>query len=137
MTVWVTACLVLAALLTGCGSSAGIPHLTFGYDASAPLGYVDRGRINQPAYPIAIHDVSFRSGDLQIDGFLLLPPGAGRRPAVVFVHGAGGDRRELLTQAAWLAARNVVTLTITEPSTSNPPAQVTTEGEFVRQVRDV
>jgi dienelactone hydrolase len=138
MTVRVTACLLLAALLAGCGgSSDGIAHLTFGYDTSAPLGYVDRGRINQPAYPIAIHDVSFRSGNLQIEGFLLLPPGAGRRPAVVFVHGAGGDRSELLTQAAWFAARNVVTLTITEPSTSNPPAQVTTEAEFVRQVRDV
>lgn len=130
------ACVVLAALLTGCGSSTGITRLTFGYDASAPLGYVDRGRINQPAYPIAIHDVSFHSGNLQIDGFLLLPPGKGPRPAVIFVHGAGGDRRELLAQAAWLAARNVVTLTITEPSTSSPPAQTTTEAAFVRQVRD-
>jgi dienelactone hydrolase len=137
MTVRVSACLVLAALLAGCGSSTEVPRLTFGYDASAPLGYVDRGRINQPAYPIAIHDVSFRSGNLQIDGFLLLPPGKGRRPAVVFVHGSGGDRRELLTQAAWLAARNVVTLTITEPSTSNPPAQPATEAAFVGQVRDV
>ncbi len=137
MTARVTACLALAALLAGCGSTNGIPHLTFGYDTSAPLGYVDRGRINQPTYPIAVHDISFRSGNLQIAGFLLLPPGKGRRPAVVFVHGAGGDRRELLAQAAWLAARNVVTLTITEPSTSNPPAQVTTESEFVRQVRDV
>jgi dienelactone hydrolase len=137
MTVRVSACVVLAALLAGCGSSTGVPRLTFGYDASAPLAYVDRGRINQPAYPIAIHDVSFRSGNVQIDGFLLLPPGKGRRPAVVFVHGSGGDRRELLTQAAWLAARNVVTLTITEPSTSNPPAQPATEAAFVGQVRDV
>jgi dienelactone hydrolase len=133
----VTACLVLAALLAGCASSTGTPRLTFGYETSAPLGYVDRGRINQPAYPIAIHDVSFRSGSLQIDGFLLVPPGKERRPGVVFVHGSGGDRRELLAQAAWLAARNVVTLTITEPSTSSPPAQVTTEAAFVRQVRDV
>ena len=137
MTARVTGCLALAALLAACGSSNGIPQLTFGYDTSAPLGYVDRGRINQPSYPIAVHDISFRSGTLQIDGFLLLPPGKGRRPAVVFVHGSGGDRRELLAQAAWLAARNVVTMTITEPSTSNPPAQVTTESEFVRQVRDV
>jgi uncharacterized protein len=133
----VTACLALAVLVAGCGSSNGIPRLTFGYDTSAPLDYVDRGRINQPSYPIAVHDVSFRSGNLQIQAYLLLPPGKGRRPAVVFVHGSGGDRRELLAQAAWLAARNVVTLTITEPSTSNPPAQVTTESGFVRQVRDV
>jgi dienelactone hydrolase len=128
---------VLAALLAGCGSSTGTPRLTFGYETSAPLGYVDRGRINRPAYPIAIHDVSFRSGSLQIDGFLLVPPGKERRPGVVFVHGSGGDRSELLAQAAWLAARNVVTLTITEPSTSSPPAQAATEAAFVRQVGDV
>jgi dienelactone hydrolase len=137
MTARVTACAVLAALLTGCGSSNGIPRLTFGYDTSVPLGYVDHGRINKPAYPIAIHDVSFRSGGLQIEGYLLLPPGNGRRPAVVVVHGSGGDRQELLAQAAWLAARNVVTLTITEPSTSSPPAQPTTESAFVKQVREV
>ena len=37
------------------------------------------------------------------------------------MHGSGGDRTELIGQAAWLAARNVVTLTLTEPSTANPP----------------
>jgi len=41
----------------------------------------------------------------------------------VFVHGTGGDRSELLAQARRLASRNVVTLTITEPSTPNPPAR--------------
>ena len=131
------ACLVLATSLAGCGSSNAIPRLTFGYDTSAPLAYVDGGRINKPSYPIAIHNVSFQSGNVQIDGFLLVPPGTGRRPAVVFVHGSGGDRQELLAQAAWLAARNVVTLTITEPSTSSPPAQPKNEDAFVRQVRDV
>jgi dienelactone hydrolase len=138
MTVRVAACAVVVALLAGCGgSSSGIPRLTFGYDTSAPLGYVDHGRINKPAYPIAIHDVSFRSGNLQVEAYLLLPPGKGRRPAVVIVHGSGGDRRELLAPAAWLGARNVVTLTITEPSTSSPPAQPASEAAFVRQVRDV
>lgn len=47
-----------------------------------------------------------------------MPPGSGRRPAVVFVHGSGGDRNELLGQAAELAARNVLALTITAPSHS-------------------
>jgi uncharacterized protein len=137
MAVRVTACAAFAALLAGCGSSNGIPRLTFGYETSAPLRYVDHGRINRPSYPIAIHDVAFRSGGLKIEGYLLLPPRTGRRPAVVIVHGSGGDRQELLAQAAWLAARNVVTLTITEPSTSSPPAQPTSEAAFVKQVRDV
>jgi dienelactone hydrolase len=121
---------VLAALLTGCGSSSaprppqdGVLRLSFAYDASAPLDYVDGGRIKRRTGPIAVHDISFRSEHQRVDGFLLLPPGRSRRPAVVFVHGSGGDRRELLEQAGWLAARNVVTLTITEPSTSSPPAR--------------
>ena len=105
--------LVLAGVIAGCGSSspkrAAAPLLDFAYDASAPLRYVDRGRANTPA-PLAIQDVSFVSGRQRIEGYLVLPPGSGRRPAVVFVPGTGGDRRELLAQAGWLAARNAVTL---------------------------
>ena len=46
------------------------------------------------------------------------PRGKARRPAVVFVAGGRADRRDLLSEAAWLAERNIVTLTITPPSTS-------------------
>jgi len=124
---------VLCALLTGCGSSAetqkppppaGPPRLTFAYERSAPLEYTDRGLVSPRGEPIAIHDVSYRSGGDRIEAYLLVPPGRGRRPAVVFVHGAGADRSELIERAAWLAARNVVTMTISEPSVSNPPPRV-------------
>jgi dienelactone hydrolase len=114
--------LVLAAALAGCGGSGtkapsdGLPRLDFSYDTSAPLRYADHGRINKASYPIAIHNVTFSSGGRTIEAYLLVPPGSGKRPAVVFVHGSGGDRSELLGQAADLAARNVVTLTITAPS---------------------
>ena len=122
---------MLCALLGGCGSSAAprprpanrSPRLTFGYDAALPLQYVNRGRINRRTEPIAVDDVSFRAEHRRIDAYLLLPRGRTRRPAVVFVHGTGGDRSELLAQARRLASRNVVTLTITEPSTPNPPAR--------------
>jgi dienelactone hydrolase len=122
---------MLCTLVVGCGSSAA-PHpsradgsrlLTFGYDAALPLQYVNRGRINRRTEPIAIDDVSFRSGRQRIEGYLILPPSRVRRPAVVFVHGSGADRRELLKRARWLAGRNVVTLTITEPSTASLPAR--------------
>jgi uncharacterized protein len=125
------ACLVLCALLGGCGTSAaprprpadGSPRLAFGYDAALPLQYVNRGRINRRTEPIAVDDVSFGAEHPRINGYLLLPPGRAQRPAVVFVHGSGGDRRELLEKARRLASRNVVALTITEPSTPNPPAR--------------
>ena len=134
--------LAAAGVLAGCGSSGSsppraverpAPRLDFAYDASAPLGYVDHGRVNTPA-PLAIHDVSYASGRRRIQGFLVLPPGRGRRPAVVFVHGTGGDRSQLLGKAGWLAARNVVTLTITAPPPSSGSAAETAP-EQIAQVR--
>src|SRR5262245_4496230 len=141
--------LLAAALLAGCGSSGGsttaakstttgeIPQLDFAYDDSAPLAYDDGGRINKRSYPIAVHDVSFRSGGRRVEGFLLVPPGKERRPAVVFVHGSGGDRRELIGPAAWLAARDVVTLTLTEPSTASAPAPAPSLSGQLRQLREI
>jgi dienelactone hydrolase len=123
----------LAGLTAGCGSSAHRTATTtttttrtvFAYDASAPLEYMDRGRVNRRGYPIAVHDVSFSSGGRRIDGFLLLPPGSARRPAVVFVPGTGGDRSELLSEAAWLAAEDVVTLTLSPPPAQTRPSTQT------------
>ena len=136
--------LLLVAVLAGCGSShpasvrqaAPAPptlRLDFAYDATAPLRYIDRGRVNTPA-PLAIHDVSFSSRGRRIEGFLVIPPGDRRHPAVVFVHGTGGDRRELLPEAGWLAARNVVTLTITAPPPTPNPAAKTSQ-EVLEQVQ--
>ena len=128
---------VAAAALAGCGGSGGAAppaRGVFSYDASRPLAYTDRGRINH-GYPIAVHDVSFRSGGGVVRGYLLLPPGEKRRPAVVFVHGSGGDRTQLLAPAAWLAARGTVTLTITEPSTAQAAA-LTAGAAALEQQRD-
>src|SRR4051812_42725346 len=139
----------VVALLAGCGSSSpraakapNAQRLTFAYDRSQPLEYVNRGRISARADPIEVEDVSYRSGRLVIEGYLVLPRGRGARPAVILVHGSGGDRNELLAQARRLAARDVVALTITEPSTSNPPARGGSVTESLRrlqagQVRDV
>jgi dienelactone hydrolase len=140
--------LFVVAALAGCGSSApraaqapGAQRLTFAYDRSQPLDYVNRGRISAREDPIKVEDVSFRSGPLVIEGYLVLPPGR-THPAVVLVHGSGGDRNELLEQARQLAKRDVVALTITEPSASNPPARGGSVAESLRrlqsaQVRDV
>ena len=144
-----SACCGLCALLVGCGSSAApkparaaSPLLSFGYDAGVPLQFVDHGRINRRSEPIAVHDVSYRSMGQRIEGYLLLPPGRARSPAAVFVHGSGGDRRELYDRAHALAARGVVALTITEPSTSSPPARRSGAEAILKelqagQVRDV
>ena len=41
-------------------------------------------------------------------------------PAVVYLHGTGGDRAELRVQSTWLVARGAVALTITAPSAVTP-----------------
>lgn len=121
---------VLAAsvALAGCGqpskpspprAAPSPPRLTFA-DPTTPLHYVDRGVVAHRD-GVAIHDVSFSSGGLRVDGYLVAQPGAKRRPAIVVVHGSGGDRSELLGRAVELAARGNVVLTITEPSTAHPP----------------
>lgn len=129
--------LPLVGLLAACGGGGGdsIPRLDFGYDASAPLGFRDGG-VAFHAGGIAVHDVSYASGGRRVPGYLIVPDGARRLPAVVFVHGSGGDRRELAVQAAALAQRGLVTLTITEPSATPPPPASTRSG-VIRQQRDL
>jgi dienelactone hydrolase len=128
--------LALVSMLAGCGSSgAGIPRLGFGYDAAAPLRFRDHGVVGR-SDRLAVHDISFLSGGRRVAGFLLIPVGSVRRPAVVFVHGSGGDRSELLDPAAALALRGIVTLTLTEPSAS-PPAPARTGSELIRRQRDL
>ena len=89
----------------------------FAYDASQPLAFDDLGVVD-PDYPVAVHDVSYGSGDDRVEAFLVVPPGDGPWPAAVYVHGAGSDRLSMLGPATWLAARGAVTLAISAPSGS-------------------
>jgi dienelactone hydrolase len=102
--------------LAGCGGGhSAAPAAPFAYDRGAPLGFHDRGVVNH-GYPIRIHDVSYaspRGG--AVTGFLAVPPGQGRRPAVIYLHGSGGDRSQMLVQATWMAARGAVAFTIDSP----------------------
>lgn len=125
---------IIGLLTTGCGgsnsdsSSAPTP---FDYDAAAPLRYQDKGVVNH-GYPIKVHDVSFTSGGKRVDAMLAVPPGAGPFPAVLYLHGSGGDRTQLLGPAAWMAARGVVAMTITMPEGSIP-ANATPTGRLVAE----
>lgn len=105
---------LVVVLLAGCGGSAR-DEGPFAYDTSQPLAFEDRGVVD-PDYPLAVHDVSYRSGDNRVDAYLVVPPGKGPWPAAVYVHGAGSDRTSMLGPATWLAARGAVTLAISAPS---------------------
>jgi dienelactone hydrolase len=121
----IAALLAVGLLAVGCGGSgddarpaAATPRAPqlFAYDATKPLAFQDRGRVNG-AYPVAVHDVSFASDGGRVDAYLALPPAGAPRPAAIYVHGAGGERSQLLAQALWLAGRGAVTLALTAPST--------------------
>src|SRR5207342_1728488 len=108
------AVLIVTAGCGGTGPGRETDSTPFTYDGAAPLDYVDHGVVNH-GYPIVVHDVSYTSSGKQIDAMLAVPPGKGPFPAVVYLHGTGGDRTELLVPATWMAARGVVALTITTP----------------------
>ena len=125
----------------GCGGSGSrsvtgarsVSSSPFAYDASRPLAVRDAGRVNSN-YPIAVRDISYMSGGRRVRAFLAVPPGTGRRPAAVYVHGSGGDRRQLLVPAVWLAGRGAVTLAITAPSAeARATSGLAPEAELRRQ----
>lgn len=145
--VFLATCLVLA----GCGGSsrpkpAATPapsrqRLRFEYARLPRAGLVDRGIVAR-AGPITVSDVSYVSGSHRVAAYLVEPRGVGRRPAIVVVHGSGGDRRELLPAAVGLAQRGMVSLAITAPSSTQPPAPASGAGAYLAEakatiVRDV
>jgi fermentation-respiration switch protein FrsA (DUF1100 family) len=135
--------LVTLCSLAGCGgagkSAASTPPALkrqglFAYDRSAPLG-IRIGPVLNPGSPVRVRDFSYtspRGGRVQ--ALLVLPPagrGQGPFPAVIYMHGAGRDRTELLPFAVALADRGFVALTLSSPS-----VKAKTGIEGVRQFRD-
>jgi dienelactone hydrolase len=117
-----------AAAAAGCGGGGHEarqpppPRAPFAYDASAPLAFQDRGRVNGP-YPIAVHDVSYAvPGGGRVPAYLALPAKDARLPAVIYLHGSGEDRERFLLPAVWAAGRRAVGMTLTLPSSTAGPA---------------
>ena len=110
---------LLTVFLAACGarsepSTAPAQHGPFGYDRGAALQVQSRQVAGGRAG--TVQDLSFtspRGG--RVPAYLVLPASKGRHPAVVLLHGSGGDRRELLGLAAGLAARGIVGMTIDSP----------------------
>lgn len=110
---------LLAAVLAGCGgdggddkpsSSAGL----FDYDESKPLS-VERKPTSLGFNDVRVSEVSFQGpGDTRLNGYLMTPlvVGGGRHPAVVYAHGARGDRQELVDEATEMARTGAITLTL-------------------------
>jgi uncharacterized protein len=118
--------LLLVALVAACGDEkSGAPSQSqFSYDETKPLGVRDKPT-SFNTNDVRVDDISFTGlGQTRLKAYLVKPSGSkGRHPAVIYAHGAGGDRRELLDEARKMALKGAVTLTLTmiySPSRAKP-----------------
>jgi dienelactone hydrolase len=105
---------LVVAALAGCGGGekSSVPA-QFTYDDSKALDAQIR-QTSLGTSEVRVDDVSFSGpGDTPLNAYLLTPTGSNeRRPAVIYAHGAGGDRRELLDEALEMAGTGAVALTL-------------------------
>jgi len=109
------------------GATTAVPARFF-YDADLPLDF-EEGEIVNPGYPVPVRDISYASpGGDRVTAFLAVPPQGGKLPAVIYLHGSGGTRYDLLPEATWLAARGAVALVIDSAHARGPEVPETGEG---------
>jgi dienelactone hydrolase len=112
--------LVLVLLLAACGGSKQKEQNAagpFAYDATAPLA--PRDRLVDSIQGVEVHDVSYASPGGRALGYLITPNASGPRPAVIFLHGAGGNREQMLPFAARWTAEGGVALTVEQARMRN------------------
>jgi dienelactone hydrolase len=98
--------LLLAALAVGTPS--------FDYDASAPLGVRQAGMTRLG--DLTTYDLSYASPVRgRVPAYLVLPPGQGKFPVVLFAPGSSGTRDELIGDAQDLARKGVAGFLFTPP----------------------
>jgi dienelactone hydrolase len=134
------ACLAALSVAGAAAASGAVPP-TFAYDRHEGFDYVDKGVVNRN-YPIKIHDVSFassRSG--RVHAYLAVPPGKGPFPAVIWAHGSGVTRNDLLLQATWFAARGAISLVPDDPFERDPQLNFASDARqraaIVQQIVDL
>ena len=111
----------LVLTLVACGGSESASKQgaeIYAYDESKPLALRDNGPVNEN-YPVKVRDVSYAGPSERVPAYLVTPPGKGPYPAVIYLHGAGGDRLEMVYRASWLAGRRAVALTVESPYSPN------------------
>jgi dienelactone hydrolase len=103
----VAACAVALAGSAGVAAGLVAEPSPFAYERSQPLAYAvhdARGGVREVSFAAS------RGG--RVRGVLVVPAGRGPFPAVLYLHGAGGDRHQFVDDAKALARRGVAGLTI-------------------------
>jgi dienelactone hydrolase len=83
----------------------------YDYDRAAPLELREAGVEHSDS--LEIHNISYASPKGgRVEGYLVVPPGRGPFAGMLFMHGAGGNRKGMLPQAILYARKGAVCLTI-------------------------
>lgn len=103
-------------VLAGCGGGDGAKSsglgAPFDYEASRSLDVESTGSVPR-AGGIEIRHISFGGpSEERLSAFLVMPRGSGKHPAVIYAHGAGGSRSELVERAVEFARKGAVGLTL-------------------------
>ena len=62
---------------------------------------------------VEVRDVSFKGAAGEtVPAYLIVPPGKGPFPAVIYAHGSSGSRRDLLPSAVGVAERGAVAIAL-------------------------
>jgi dienelactone hydrolase len=106
-----------AAALTACnggGSKSKEPsslEAPFVYDQSKALELRTKKTIRQG--DVELRDISFKGAQGEsVPAYLVVPSGKEPHPAVIYAHGSGGDRRDLLLYAILLAQKGAVAMAL-------------------------
>jgi dienelactone hydrolase len=112
---------------TGAPQVAVAPDLAaqFAYDASAPLGLVEKSSTTDGT--LTIHDVEFTSpkGGLA-RAYLITPQTSAAIPAMVFVAGSNERREDIRIQAIGVARRGVIALVLEQSQIAAARPQIWT-----------
>jgi dienelactone hydrolase len=140
--------LVAAMVLSGCGGSDEDSSLAkpFAYESSKPLDFQSRAT-QLGGQGVEVRDISFVGPTgTRLNGYLAAPSSSDKHPGVIYAHGAGGNRSEMLDQAIAMARRGAVGLTLDmsySPERAAPlpagmagvRARAQTEVDAVREIR--
>ena len=141
--------LAAAAVLAGCGGGSeddsGLAK-PFEYESSLPLDFHSR-TTPLGGQGVEVRDISFAGpAGTELEGYLASPSSSGKHPGVIYAHGAGGNRSEMLDEAIAMAHRGAVALTLDmsySPDRAAPlpagmagvRARAQTEVDAVREIR--
>jgi uncharacterized protein len=133
--------LVLLAFLSGCGGggdattegTAETPRETFAYETHVPFDIRVTHRLKRPN-GTEVRALSLAGPDgSRLTAYLVVPSAKGRRPAVVYLHGAGGSQSDFLGHALQMASRGAIGISLDLPYGSTRATQLPAGVEGVRE----